>query len=135
MAGSLDSAIGIQISRTLAEQIILAPEDAWIERQIVEYASKDEKTLGISAKNYLENALEIFSAVLTSAQKGDSASDAWMRAQTALHRIRGCFACINFAKSRRITRRQQTSITNFWTYRENLESMLVRAVRSAGMRI
>ena len=94
----LDRALGIQYSRTLAEIIILLPEDAWVEKQIAEYSAQDEKNLGISVNQYLENALGLFSDSLKMMPEGDFASQEWKRVQAALQRLEYSLKCILFAE-------------------------------------
>jgi hypothetical protein len=98
VADYLDKAIGIQFSRTLAEVIILQPEEAWIERQIVEFAAHDEDALGITVTQYLENALELFSEAFKVLSPWDFAKEDWKRAQTALQRVEYCLKCILFSE-------------------------------------
>ena len=98
VAADLDRAIGIQYSRTLAEIIVLLPEDAWVEKQIVQYSAQDEKNLGISVNQYLENALGLFSDSFKVIPEGDFVSQEWKRVQAALLRLEHCLKCILFAE-------------------------------------
>lgn len=92
--GYLDKTITEVYPRDLAESIIHLPEDAGIEHQIVEYATKDKNNLGMSADDYLEGALNTFLNSLRTIQRDENGD----RVQTAVERIYNCLKCIIFAE-------------------------------------
>src|SRR5208282_1870113 len=71
----LDRVINSPVSRSLAEQVILAPEDCWVERQIIEFAASSDGELNVSAKQYLQNAFQGMSGSLDTVAKGALSSD------------------------------------------------------------
>lgn len=83
-------------SRECAEQVILAPEDCWIERQITQFTASNGEALGQSAEQYLQNWY-----VRTSSTEGlDKLDDLDFsplpnnRARAALTRLRFSLLCL-----------------------------------------
>jgi hypothetical protein len=90
----LDEAISEVYPRHLAEAIIHLPEDAWIEEQIVKYATEDENNLCTSPHDYLANALTIFSSSLQAIQQNELGDPV----RYAIQRFYQCLNCIIFAE-------------------------------------
>ncbi|MGA3109050.1 MAG: hypothetical protein ABSD99_06285 [Candidatus Bathyarchaeia archaeon] len=97
VAPQLDVSIGKE-SRQLAEVIILLPEDASIEKQIVAYAAEDERKLGVSAEGYVKNMFDTFTSHLKVVQEREGDSSYKIREQTGMHRLSGCFKSVSFSE-------------------------------------